>query len=316
MGNTDGRDFFVSVLDSLTQQVAVIDAEGRILWVNRAWKAFSEENGGDPDQTWRGTNYLQVCRSSAEDEEQDGADALGGLGRVIRGEAPVSYLEYPCHSPTEQRWFMMQVRPLDWAGPAHFVITHQNITERKLAELQVAELAILDGLTGVANRRRFDEFLGRVWRRARRLAHPVSLVLFDIDFFKAYNDTYGHWAGDECLRRVGAALRPFARRPDDLAARYGGEEFALILGSTHEAAAREIANEAHAAIQALNIRHNCHTNTEYVTVSGGVATLRPDAYPEALPSHLIEAADQALYAAKKGGRNRVRSEGEAILGAS
>jgi len=189
-------DFYVSVLNSLSQQIAVIDGQGVIQWVNRSWETFSEENGGEPDKVWRGTNYLNVCGSAAEGGERDGGDALTGIETVIAGEQPTFYFEYPCHSPTEQRWFMMRIHPLDWNKPTYFVVTHENITERKLVEIRVEELAVLDGLTGIANRHRFDDFLEDEWRRAQRLGHPVSMALLDIDFFKIYNDIYGHMAGD------------------------------------------------------------------------------------------------------------------------
>jgi diguanylate cyclase (GGDEF)-like protein len=308
MNVAEAADFYVSVLDSLSQQIAVIDAQGVIQWVNRSWKTFSEENGGEPDKAWRGTNYLNVCGSAAESGERDGGDALTGIEKVIAGEQPTFYFEYPCHSPTEQRWFMMRIHPLDWNKPKYFVVTHENITERKLVEIRVEELAVLDGLTGIANRHRFDDFLEDEWRRARRLGHPVSLALCDIDFFKPYNDTYGHMAGDECLRRVGEALKPFSRRPGDLVARYGGEEFAVILGNTDEQTARKVAGDIRAAIQALNIPHEHATATGCVTTSVGVATLRPHAQPDASPHGLIEAADQALYKAKRSGRNRAFSQ--------
>jgi diguanylate cyclase (GGDEF)-like protein len=312
MNVVDVADFYVSVLDSLSQQIAVIDAQGFIQWVNRSWRTFSEENGGEPDKAWRGTNYLNVCGSSADSGNRDGRDALTGIEKVIEGKQSTFYFEYPCHSPTEQRWFMMRIHPLNWNEPKYFVVTHENITERKLAEIRVGELAVLDGLTGIANRQRFDDFLEDEWRRARRLGHPVSMALCGIDFFKPYNDNYGHMAGDECLRRVSEALKPFARRPDDLVARYGGEEFAMVLGTTEEQPACKLAEKIRATIQALNILHEHATPAGCVTISVGVATLRPETKPDASPHDLIEAADQALYKAKRSGRNRAFSKGGQI----
>lgn len=308
MNGAEAADFYVSVLDSLSQQIAVIDAQGLILWVNRSWKTFSEENGGEPDKTWRGINYLKVCGSAGESGEWDGGDAFTGIKEVIEGKHPTFYLEYPCHSPTEQRWFMMRIHSLDWNKLEYFVVTHEDITERKLVEIRVEELAVLDGLTGIANRHRFDDFLEDEWRRARRLGQPLSLVLCDIDFFKPYNDNYGHMAGDACLRRVSDALKPFSRRPGDLVARYGGEEFAVVLGNTDQQAACTLAGEIRAGVEALNIAHEYATPAGCVTVSVGVATLRPDTQPDASSHDLIEAADQALYQAKRSGRNRAFSQ--------
>jgi diguanylate cyclase (GGDEF)-like protein len=312
MNVAEAADFYVSVLDSLSQQIAVIDAQGFIQWVNRSWKTFSADNGGKPDNTGRGTNYLQVCGRAAEGGDRDGGDALAGIETVIAGDRPTFYFEYPCHSPADQRWFVMRVQPLDFEGPRYFVVSHENISERKLVENRLEELAVLDGLTGIANRHRLDDFLEDEWRRTRRLGQPVSMALCDIDFFKPYNDTYGHMAGDECLRRVSEALKPFSRRPGDLVARYGGEEFAVILGNTDEQAACTLAEDIRAAVQALNIPHEHATPAGCVTISVGVATLRPDTQPDATPHDLIEAADQALYKAKRSGRNRAFSQGGQI----
>ncbi len=312
MNVAEAADFYVSVLDSLSQQIAVIDAQGLIHWVNRSWRTFSEENGGESDKTGRGSNYLGVCGNAAAGGDVDGGDALAGIEQVIGGQQPTFYFEYPCHSPVDRRWFMMRVHPLDGYKQTYFVVTHENITERKLVEMRVEELAVLDGLTGIANRHRFDDFLEDEWRRAHRLGHPVSLALCDIDFFKPYNDNYGHLAGDECLRRVSEALKPFSRRPGDLVARYGGEEFAVILGNTDEHTACKLASDIRAAIEALNIPHQHATTAGCVTISVGVATLRPDSQPDGSSDDLIEAADQALYKAKRSGRNRAFSQGGQI----
>ncbi len=297
--------FFASILDSMSQQIAVIDNQGIIRWVNEAWRTFAEENGGSPDKTWRDVNYLDVCNTSGNEGDPDAELVKAGIDKIINRELPVFFFEYPCHCPQEKRWFMMRIRPLEWDGPSHFLVTHQNITERKLAELRVEELAILDGLTGIANRRRFDDFLDRELRRAWRNEHPVSLALIDIDFFKPFNDHYGHMAGDECLRRVGDALKTFSRRPGDLVARYGGEEFAVIFGDTHNAAAVDLAEKIRKCIQELAIPHGFATEAGCVTISAGVATVAPTNEREANPGLIIEAADKALYQAKENGRNRV-----------
>lgn len=307
---TNAGSVFEEILNSLAQQMAMIDAQGVIRWTNRAWKDFSRDNGGSINQTSDNANYLVCCVNSAKNGERDANNVLRGIHSVIRGEVPAFNFEYACHSPTEQRWFMMTVRPLSWQGSKYFAIIHLNITARKLAELKVAELAVLDDLTGIANRRRFSNFLDENWRRAQRLGHPVSMALLDIDFFKPFNDTYGHVAGDECLRRVGNALKPFARRPDDLVARYGGEEFAVIFCNTDQEAACHLIEKIRATIQELQIPHAYGTEVECVTVSAGVATLCPDIQSRVCPLDLVEAADQALYQAKERGRNRVCVQGE------
>jgi PAS domain-containing protein len=141
MDVSDVAELYISVLDSLPQQIAVIDAEGLIQWVNRSWRVFSEENGGPPDKIWRGTNYLNVCHHTERGIDQDCGDVLAGMEKVIKGEQSIFYFEYPCHSPAEQRWFMMRIGPLDFNEPSFFVVTHENITERKLLEIRGEELS-------------------------------------------------------------------------------------------------------------------------------------------------------------------------------
>jgi diguanylate cyclase (GGDEF)-like protein len=163
-------------------------------------------------------------------------------------------------------------------------------------------LATTDGLTGIANRRRFGEFLQQEWNRALRSATPIALVMVDVDFFKRFNDSYGHLTGDDCLRRVASVLHAAARRPGDLAARYGGEEFAVVLGGTPGDSALIIADTLRRGIEELHITHESSEVSRYVTASVGVAMLTP--YDGGTPELLIFAADEALYRAKSEGRNR------------
>ncbi len=170
-----------------------------------------------------------------------------------------------------------------------------------------AQLALLvreDHLTGLANRRHFDDAFEREMSRARRAHHPLSLLMFDVDFFKRYNDTFGHPAGDVCLRDVGLALKKALRRQGDLAARYGGEEFVVLLPDTPEEGAMEVARFANDAIRSLNIHHPVSA-TGFLTVSVGVASFDPhqDLAHRNASNNLLQMADLALYAAKSAGRN-------------
>ncbi|MBD1927197.1 diguanylate cyclase [Trichocoleus sp. FACHB-90] len=169
------------------------------------------------------------------------------------------------------------------------------------ANLQLQRLATLDGLTQVANRRRFDEYLDQEWRRLKRDRFPLSLIMCDIDCFKAFNDTYGHQAGDACLIAVANAIATALKRPADLVARYGGEEFAAILPNTTGSGAFKVAQTIRAAVQALKIVHATSLVSEYVTLSLGVACTVPDR--DTLPETLLKAADEALYQAKASGRD-------------
>jgi diguanylate cyclase (GGDEF)-like protein len=167
------------------------------------------------------------------------------------------------------------------------------------------EQAIRDGLTGLLNRRRFDENLGKEWNRSYREQKSLSLVMADIDDFKAYNDTYGHQEGDECLRLVAQACGSAALRPGDLPFRYGGEEFALILSETDAEGAVLVAERIRVAIENLNIEHSGNPREGKVTASFGVATA--DSNNRMSKEELLRSADEALYRAKQAGRNRVVS---------
>lgn len=168
-------------------------------------------------------------------------------------------------------------------------------------------LAAQDGLTGVANRRYFDEFFDLEWRRDIRDGTPISLILIDIDFFKAYNDTCGHQMGDECLKRVANELSSVLNRSGDFVARYGGEEFVVVLPNVNSQGAYAVAERLRSAIEALGIQHSQSKVSKHVTLSLGVATTVPKRDSD--PATLIAAADQALYQAKQEGRNRVRVGG-------
>lgn len=181
----------------------------------------------------------------------------------------------------------------------------EEINKRKKTENKLRELSIKDGLTGIFNRRHFDQVLETDLRSALRISKPISLILIDIDYFKAYNDRYGHLDGDICLQKVAKAVKESANRPNDLAFRYGGEEFAVILPSTDLDGAIVMAKTIQKNVQKLNIPHEESTidNIHLVTVSSGVATLIPES--GTTPSDIIQQADDALYQAKSDGRNRV-----------
>ena len=179
----------------------------------------------------------------------------------------------------------------------------ERTAELECANKELRRLANLDGLTLLANRRRFDEYLQQEWLRLAREGNQLSLIMCDIDHFKAYNDTYGHQIGDECLKQVAAALKHASRRPADLAARYGGEEFSLILPNTDIAGMQYLARSLQQAIHELAIEHAQSSVSPYVTLSIGMSNTIPQ--HERRAEELVEAADQALYEAKAAGRNRI-----------
>ena len=185
----------------------------------------------------------------------------------------------------------------------------QEVTERKRAEQnlqfanqQLQQLATRDGLTQVANRYYFDQYLQQEWQRRQRSQQPLSLILFDVDYFKRYNDHYGHQAGDDCLVEIAQAAQRVVQRPTDLVARYGGEEFVVILANTEQQGAIAIAEVIQQAIRDLAIPHHKSDVSKFVSVSLGIASLIPSS--QSSPEALISLADQALYGAKEQGRDR------------
>jgi two-component system, cell cycle response regulator len=190
-----------------------------------------------------------------------------------------------------------------------FAMTFRDITERKRLEITLARIneelnrqANMDSLTKIANRRCFDRYLATEWSRCAREKQPLSLILCDIDYFKVYNDTYGHQAGDECLAKVAKAMSQAVKRPGDLVVRYGGEEFAAILPNTNGRGALQVAEAIRTTIEELRISHVASEIAEWVTFSLGVSSAIPN--PKLSPEYLVAAADRALYEAKEQGRNR------------
>ncbi len=176
--------------------------------------------------------------------------------------------------------------------------------ELKIKSDMLEKLASIDGLTNLYNRRRLDELLSSEWNRCLRSKTPLSLIMIDIDFFKLFNDTYGHAMGDQCLRDVAWTLKDCLRRPGDIIARYGGEEFAVLLSGSDAKGAKSMADKLREEVQSLKIPHASSEVSEYVTISLGVATAFAAEDIDS-PAELLTAADSALYHSKKNGRNLV-----------
>src|SRR6478672_4536319 len=212
-----------------------------------------------------------------------------------------------------RKWQPLEIDLLKQLATQVAIAIQQSELYQKLqsANLELHRLASSDGLTQVANRRCFDEYIHQEWQRLAREKSPLSLILCDIDFFKKYNDTYGHQAGDRCLQQVAQAISRVIKRPADLVARYGGEEFAIILPHTEAQGAAHVAELIRMEVKSLEIPHNIHQLSQaessaiktYITLSLGVASMIPD--HASSPARLIFNADHALYAAKAEGRDRV-----------
>jgi diguanylate cyclase (GGDEF)-like protein/PAS domain S-box-containing protein len=209
-------------------------------------------------------------------------------------------------------WNEVSISPVrDAAGNiTHYIGIQTDITERQRIQTALEEanrklqhLANIDGLTQIANRRSFDETLNREWCRATREQQPLSLILCDVDYFKAYNDYYGHLQGDECLIQVAQAISQVVKRPSDLVARYGGEEFVVILPNTEGSGALKIAQLIQDQIRQLQSPHVKSDVSPYITLSLGISSIIPSGMTSS--EQLVNAADRALYQAKQQGRNQI-----------
>jgi len=181
-------------------------------------------------------------------------------------------------------------------------LVFQRTSQLEEANQKLKQLASIDGLTGIANYRRFEEFFSTEWKRSARNGTAISLIVADVDFFKPYNDRYGHQAGDQCLKMIADILNREAKRPGDLAARYGGEEFVIVLAETAAEGALHLSEKVRKAVETLRIAHETSTVENYITISLGCASVVPSDQND--PSSLLYAADMALYTSKSKGRNR------------
>lgn len=237
---------------------------------------------------------MALIQQATQRVMQEGGTTATATVRAVRGDGSVVWVELSSSRIGNGR---------DGEAGDRAVIL-RDVSERKALEDELRAMAMKDGLTGLANRRAFDETLAMQWRRTVRNRSHMSLLLIDIDNFKAFNDGYGHQVGDDCLRSVSRALANAALRPDDMVARYGGEEIAIILPETAQDCAGMIAERMRKSVEALRIPQSPSIGG-HVTVSVGLATaLSRDGGTAEMPHALLAAADRALYQAKREGRNR------------
>ena len=255
---------------------------------------------------------FETCRQIKQSFHFQDIPVIVSAGGAVADGLPM-VLAYGAHDyirkPFIEYEFLARVRS---ALRLKHEIDRRKARERELIEAtrqlsylnsMLTRLSLIDGLTGIANRRNFDRVHDLEWRRASRNNHEISLIMIDIDHFKAYNDHYGHQGGDECLRLVARTLKEALRRPGDALCRYGGEEFGVILPETSREGALTVAENLRLAIDQAKIPHRASTIAGHVTLSLGVATLLPAGILNF--KQLIEEADQSLYQAKVLGRNRV-----------
>ena len=268
-----------------------------------------------------GAKALTICKDDPPDlvlldvvmPEMDGHEVCARLkSDEATRNIPVIFVTSRTDAEEETRG--LELGAVDFiAKPVNPAVVRARVKTHLTLKAQsdlLRQMVFIDGLTGVANRRCFDERLGTEWRRGARSASPLALLMLDVDHFKRFNDRYGHQAGDECLRRVASAIKGALLRPGDLVARYGGEEFACILPGTDFEGALAVAAGIEQSVRGLQIEHADSDVSDAVTISIGVSASLPDRDRD--PARLLALADAQLYRAKHGGRGRACG---AVLGA-
>lgn len=280
----------------------ILGDEHEILCATRGEDALDVASSERPDLVlldiiMPGMNGYEVCRRLKSD------DTLKNI--------PVIFITAMGEEEDEAKG--LEVGAIDYiTKPVNKAIVRariRNHLDLKLYRDYLEEISVLDGLTGIPNRRRFDDCLEQEWRRSIRSGRPVSLILMDIDHFKRFNDHYGHLAGDDCLKKVAYAINHIPKRATDLVARYGGEEFACVLPETGATGARTVGDQLLESVRSLQIPHIKSDVSPVVTLSLGVATHTPSAGSKR--ENVIAAADEMLYKAKSDGRNRMVQDEDA-----
>jgi diguanylate cyclase (GGDEF)-like protein len=305
-----GQSFAVNLVQHLVVPTFVLDADCNVL----IWNKACERLTGVPAVELIGTR--EHWRAFYDSPRPCLADLLV-QGRMEEVEA--LYVAHndptgPAFGIHAENWCIMPCLGTELylaidAGPIYdadgkllaVIETLRDMTDHRRAQTALEQLATRDGLTGIANRRSFDEKLGNEWKRERRDLRTLSLLMIDVDHFKRFNDTYGHQAGDHCLQQIAKVLEEVVLRPGDLVARYGGEEFAVILSATDAMGASIVANRILERVAELAIPHSGGEGG-HVSLSIGIATSLPQ--PDMTRESLISSADGALYKAKHTGRNR------------
>lgn len=307
------ENFAYSILNSLTAHIAVLNPQGDIIAVNEQWKRFAAENGCQDEQAYLGANYLSACAAAVRSGDEIANYVDLGIRAVLDGVRPNFTIAYPCDSPRQQRWFTVTVVPQH--DPQHGVIViHQDITEQKQAQQSLEashlilknalelekQLARTDPLTGVNNRRYLFELAEHEMEVSSRYKQPLSVLMFDIDHFKKFNDTYGHKIGDIILKKVTDTAHGLLRSAD-IIGRYGGEEFIILLPLTGAEQAYTLAERIRKAVANMSVQTDQGPTS--VTLSIGIVERDLSSGKDTI-EELFHHADEAMYRAKLNGRNQ------------
>ncbi len=294
----DGR--YESILFEKTViGLALCRMNGDLVYVNPAYAEII----GRPVEQVLALSYWEITPEKYATQEKKQLESLEKTGKY--GPYEKEYIHADGHLvPVRLSGQIVEIDGDEYIWSSVEDITEQKQAEKELERLlkEVNQLSFQDGLTGIANRRMFDQTLDREWKRAQRDRTPLSMIMLDIDYFKQYNDYFGHLQGDECLKQIAKALSGVTKRAIDLIGRYGGDEFVVLLPETNKKQSIQLAEQCFSAVKRLKLPQKPSIVSDVVTVSAGVSTSNP--LKEISSSTLIEAADKLLYQAKKKGRNR------------
>ncbi len=290
-----------ATMDALGEHIAVIDESGTILAVNAAWRAFAAQAGAPPASVCEGANYLTACERAATDGDRVAGEVAALIRRVVNGTLVTAELEYACPTPMALLWFNLKVSRFQDDGPTRIVVTHEDITARRVNEERIEYLATHDALTGLPNRHLIESRAQQVITQARELGSGMAVLFLDLDNFKHVNDAYGHTIGDEVLLGVARELGSMVG-PEDFIARLGGDELVVLLPASHTAA-----SDAERVAKAMTARLSSPlaiAGRELVTTASiGISVFPNDG--ETFPE-LLKNADAALSRAKTSGRGGYR----------
>jgi diguanylate cyclase (GGDEF)-like protein/PAS domain S-box-containing protein len=293
----ESERFSRAIVDALPQHIAIIDETGTIITVNKAWREFAAANSEHPEKLCEGANYLAACEANEGEGVQEAEAYAQGILAVMNGTLIEFSLEYSCHSPEGQYWYNGRVTRFTGEGPLRLVITHDNITELKLAEKAIQQLAQYDTLTRLPNRMLLQDRLGQVLAKAKRERLRAAVLFLDLDRFKLVNDSLGHAAGDNLLKIVAARLNDCVRQSDTVA-RLGGDEFIIVLPTVPQT--EDVTLIAKKVLQSLACPVDLEGQEVFTSTSIGIALYPVDGKDV---DSLIRCADMAMYRAKETGRN-------------
>jgi diguanylate cyclase (GGDEF)-like protein len=294
----ESERFARATIDALSKTIAVIDGSGRILSVNNAWREFASTNGATQASVSEGSNYLDVCDKAAASGDAEAIAVSGLLRAVISGKRNSAALEYSWHAPSDKRWFCLTLTRFSDDGPVRVVVSHENITERKVRESHIEYLATHDALTDLPNRNLLIDRITQSINHAGRTELELAVIFVDLDHFKYVNDGFGHPVGDELLRVIAQELRAEVRSGDTVA-RLGGDEFVLLLNDVKDAAVAA-ATISRTVLKRFSRPFLVGAREFTVTASIGIGLYPGDGQDADM---LLMNADAAMYHAKEMGRN-------------